>query len=77
MAEDIRKLERLVIKENEPARKQGQHISFVGQEHLASRVIQTVFRDITLQLKELLMVYTETPSRILSFKIMRSTTLKL
>lgn len=66
-----------MIKENEPARKQGLHTSFVGQEHLASRVIQTVFRDITLQLKELLMVYSETPSRILSFKIMRPIALKL
>lgn len=77
MAEDIRKLETPVIKENEPTRKQGLHTLFVIQDHLAPRVLYTVFRDVTLQLKELLMIYAETSSRILSFKIMRTTTFKL
>lgn len=66
-----------MIKENEPARKQGLHTAFVIQGQLASRVIQTIFREVTLQLKELLMIYAEASSRILSFKIMRSMTLKL
>lgn len=39
MTEDIRKLERLIIKENEPARIQGLHTSFVIRDQLASRVI--------------------------------------